>query len=241
MSSQSRSVAVIIANCIGVAMNRVGGETPASILWFVHVGCGSILIRYRNGPRPSLRPTSHQAPCPPWTKRTQFFRSSRMSSFRQIAANRRNALKSTGPRTSEGKQHSRCNAVRHGLTAETVIGALEDVADYRSFEAAITADYDAQSTIERELVLRLASLLWRLRRATTIETGLFEIQADQVREHKKNRRWVPLPGKLCTNFLSSAPRVSRQEQATRKRSMRRDPQAKQSPTGLSTSRVAFYG
>jgi hypothetical protein len=39
------------------------------------------------------------------------------------------------------------------------------------FEAAIIADYDAQSAVERRL--RLASLLWRLRRATTMETGLF--------------------------------------------------------------------
>ena len=55
--------------------------------------------------------------------------------------------------------------MRHGLTAETVIGALEDAEDYKAFEAAIIADYDAQSGLERELVLRLASLLWRLRRA----------------------------------------------------------------------------
>ena len=101
-----------------------------------------------------------------------------MTSFRQIEANRRNACKSTGPITEEGKQRSRCNAVRHGLTAETVIGALEDAEDYKAFEAAIIADYDAQSAVERELVLRLPSLLWRLRRATTVETGLFEIQAD---------------------------------------------------------------
>jgi hypothetical protein len=105
-----------------------------------------------------------------------------MTSFRQIDANRRNARKSTGPNTQEGKQRSRCNAVRHGLTAETVIGALEDAEDYKAFEAAITADYDAQSAVERELVLRLASLLWRLRRATTMETGLFEIQADDLNE-----------------------------------------------------------
>ena len=104
-----------------------------------------------------------------------------MTSFRQIEANRRNARKSTGPITEEGKQRSRCNAVRHGLTAETVIGALEDAEDYKAFEAAIIADYDAQSAVERELVLRLASLLWRLRRATTMETGLFEIQADHLR------------------------------------------------------------
>src|SRR3984893_6480985 len=108
-----------------------------------------------------------------------------MTSLRQIEANRRNARKSTGPITEEGKERSRCNAVRHGLTAETVIGALEDAEDYRAFEAGVIADYDAQSAVERELVLRLASLLWRLRRATTMETGLFEIQADHLREVKQ--------------------------------------------------------
>src|SRR6266576_3565215 len=108
-----------------------------------------------------------------------------MTSFKQIEANRRNALKSTGPRTETGKQISRCNAVRHGLTAETVISALEDAEDYKAFEAAITADYDAQSAVERELVLRLASILWRLRRATTMETGLFEIQAKHLRHYRK--------------------------------------------------------
>jgi hypothetical protein len=105
-----------------------------------------------------------------------------MTSFRQIAANRCNAAKSTGSTTDEGKQSSRCNALRHGLTAETVIGSLEDAEDYKAFEAAVAADYDAQSAVERELVLRLASLLWRLRRATAIESGLFEIPADQLGE-----------------------------------------------------------
>jgi hypothetical protein len=113
-----------------------------------------------------------------------------MTSYRQIEANRRNALKSTGPRTEAGKEASRCNAVRHGLTAETVIGELEDAEDYKAFEAAITADYDAQSAAERELVLRLASVLWRLRCATTMETGLFEIQAEQLRSYRQNRQPV---------------------------------------------------
>jgi hypothetical protein len=103
-----------------------------------------------------------------------------MTSFRQIGANRRNASKSTGPATVKGKQRARCNSLRHGLTAETVICGLEDVEDYKAFETAITADFDVHSAIERELVLRLASLLWRLRRATSIETGLFEIQSDHA-------------------------------------------------------------
>lgn len=110
-----------------------------------------------------------------------------MTSPRQNEANRRNALKSTGPTTEAGKKASRCNAVRHGLTAETVIGALEDAEDYKAFEAAVTADYDAQSAVERELVLRLASVLWRLRRATTMETGLFEIEAAHLDDYRQNR------------------------------------------------------
>jgi len=116
-----------------------------------------------------------------------------MTSYRQIEANRRNALKSTGPKTEAGKQASRRNAVRHGLTAETVIGVLEDAEDYKAFEAAITADYDAQSAVERELVLRLASLLWRLRRATTMETGLFEIQTWRLGDYRQSRQLLPDP------------------------------------------------
>jgi hypothetical protein len=111
-----------------------------------------------------------------------------MTSFRQIAANRRNAQLSTGPKTQDGKSRSRRNATRHGLTAETVIDALEDADDYAAFELAVTSDYDARTAVERELVLRLASLLWRLRRATTIESGLFSIQAEHLFQFRRRRR-----------------------------------------------------
>jgi hypothetical protein len=131
-----------------------------------------------------------------------------MTSFKQIEANRRNARKSAGPVTEEGKQRSRCNAVRHRLTAVTVIGALEDAEDYRAFEAAIIADYDAQSTVERELVLRLASLLWRLRRATTMETGLFEIQADHLAGLKKPSQVSPGSREVVYALFGRAETVS---------------------------------
>jgi hypothetical protein len=70
-----------------------------------------------------------------------------------------------------------------------LITTFEDAEDYRQFEAVVIADYDAQSAVERELVLRLASLLWRLRRATTMETGLFAIQAEHLREYRQGR-WL---------------------------------------------------
>jgi hypothetical protein len=107
-----------------------------------------------------------------------------MTSFRQIEANLRNALRSAGPKTEEGKLRSRRNALRHGLTAETVIDGLENSEDYRAFEAAVIADYDARTAVERELVLRLASLFWRLRRIISIETDLLRIQSDIARERR---------------------------------------------------------
>jgi len=97
-----------------------------------------------------------------------------MSSFKQIEANRRNALKGTGPTAPEGNARSRCNALRHARTAETIFASLEDADDYLAFEAAVIVDYDAETSVERELVLRLTSALWQLRRTICIESTLFE-------------------------------------------------------------------
>jgi hypothetical protein len=124
-----------------------------------------------------------------------------MSSLKQIEANGRNALKSTGPTTQEGKERSRGNAVRHGLTAETVIADLEDAEDYQAFEAAVIDDYDAQTAVERELVLRLASVLWRLRRAIGIESGIFESMSEESAKEDDplsgGARVKPASDRLC--------------------------------------------
>jgi hypothetical protein len=98
-----------------------------------------------------------------------------MSSQRQIEANRRNALSSGGPKTEAGKERSRRNALKHGLTAVTVVTVFERIEDFEDFQRAILADYSPDSFIERELVLRLAAILWRLRRCLAIETGLIQI------------------------------------------------------------------
>ena len=69
-----------------------------------------------------------------------------MATLKQIEANRRNALNSTGRKTEAGKRRSRCNTVRHGLTAETIIEILKDPEDYKAFEMSVTADFDAVGT-----------------------------------------------------------------------------------------------
>jgi hypothetical protein len=134
-----------------------------------------------------------------------------MTSFRQIEANRRNAQKSTGPRSEHGKQRARRNAVRHGLTAETVIEPIEDAEDYKAFEQAVAADYDAQSAVERELILRLASLLWRLRRATSVETGLLQMEGEILRERMRQTQPKSQTALLVVELRQSATHVTANE------------------------------
>src|SRR5215831_14688804 len=80
------------------------------------------------------------------------------------------------PQGKRRRSHRR--AWRDGLADQTVVQTLEDVRSYRAFERALIASVDPRSVIELALVHRLASLLWRLRRASAIETGLFEIQGE---------------------------------------------------------------
>src|SRR5262249_60965939 len=76
------------------------------------------------------------------------------------------------------RRRSRHRAWRDGFADETVVGTLEHVRSYRAFERTLIASVDPRSAVELALVHRLASQLWRLLRASAIETALFEIQAE---------------------------------------------------------------
>jgi hypothetical protein len=111
-----------------------------------------------------------------------------MASEKQVSANRQTAAKSTGPITQTGKLQSRRNAMRHGLTAATVVAAIEGTEEFEQFAAAVRADYRPTSTVDEELIARLTSLLWRLRRSTLIETNLFQLQARLATKQKLEGR-----------------------------------------------------
>jgi hypothetical protein len=78
------------------------------------------------------------------------------------------------------RRRSRSGAWRDGLTSQTVIENLENAISYQGLERSLIDNYGPQSVIELELVHRLASLFWRLRRASVIETGLLQLQADHM-------------------------------------------------------------
>jgi hypothetical protein len=94
------------------------------------------------------------------------------------------------------RRRSRRRAWRDGLADQTVVKTLEDVPSYRAFERALVSSVDPRSVLELALAHRLASLLWRLRRACAIETGLFEIQGQVLSSRQQDR--TRGPGQLPT-------------------------------------------
>src|SRR5262245_53490412 len=76
------------------------------------------------------------------------------------------------------RRRSRRRAWRDGLADQTVVSSLEDVRSYRAFERVLIRSIDPRTAIELALIHRLANLLWRLRRASAIETGLLEIEGE---------------------------------------------------------------
>ena len=90
-----------------------------------------------------------------------------MASEAQIAANRLNAQKSTGPRTPEGKAAMRRNPLRHGLGAATVVLFYESAAEFEQFPQDLALDFEPLGAEECALVEQIATLRWRLRRAST--------------------------------------------------------------------------
>jgi hypothetical protein len=105
-----------------------------------------------------------------------------MASAKQIAANRRNAKHSTGPRTPAGKEITRLNALRHGLTG-TAQAFLpdEDPAAFDALRARLRSELAPQSALEEGLVDQIASLLWRIARAERLEVAVLTQQVFERR------------------------------------------------------------
>ena len=85
------------------------------------------------------------------------------------------------------RRRSRRGVWRDGLADQTVVRTLEDVRSYRAFERALVGSVDPRSVLELALGHRLANLLWRLRRASAIETGLFETQGEFSKRQNSGR------------------------------------------------------
>ena len=88
-----------------------------------------------------------------------------MATRKQIEANRRNATRSTGPRTEQGKGASELNAIRHRLLAKSVVVPnLENDEEWQDFRKGVLTDLNPVGRLQEELAERIAQILWRIRR-----------------------------------------------------------------------------
>ena len=111
-----------------------------------------------------------------------------MTTNAQIKANRKNAKKSTDPRTEEGKSRVAKNALKHGLLARDTVLPGEDPADFDKQLSALEADIQPANSLEFELVRQIADAQWRMRRLTRLETGFLAAALDETRRYMEKRR-----------------------------------------------------
>ena len=113
-----------------------------------------------------------------------------MATERQIEANRRNAARSTGPRTDEGKQASRLNAIKHGLLADTAfVPSLDKEEEWKQFRADLLESLQAEGGLESLLAERVIAGAWRLARVGRYERDEItkEIEKQQARKDLEAR------------------------------------------------------
>ena len=103
-----------------------------------------------------------------------------MATEKQWESNRANAKRSTGPRSAQGKAQSSMNACKHGLTAQTVVIDAEDPLQFDSLCKGLEQEFEPHSLIERELIERLAGIVWRLRRIPRFEAALIQSRCSEV-------------------------------------------------------------
>ena len=102
---------------------------------------------------------------------------------KRLTANRRNALKSTGPRTPEGKAKASMNALKHGLRASSLaVPFLEDPEDWETHRRLVIQDLTPSGYLETVLSERVAAILWRLGRVVRYESDVVSIAIQEAKE-----------------------------------------------------------
>src|SRR6478672_10677885 len=114
-----------------------------------------------------------------------FLNGTHMASERQRQANRRNGSKG-GPKTEAGKQRSRTNSIKHGLSSSMLVVLPEEHEhEYEAILRGFRESWEPQDATEEALVLRLAHAHWRTLRSRRVETGILHITAATERNRAR--------------------------------------------------------
>ena len=132
----------------------------------------------------------------------------------RATVNRANAQHSTGPRTESGKQRSSLNAIRHGLTAQTVVLPSEDPAAYETHRRQFFAEYQPATATETQFVQELVDTSWRLNRIPLLEADLLARAANPPNEQARINFDIVDAHRLIAGINLQGARLSRQFQKT---------------------------
>ena len=136
-----------------------------------------------------------------------------MASDKQIAANRRNSLKSTGPTSEAGKAASSMNALKTGLRAKSLLIPGESVRDLQQLIEEYYTAYQPATPIARDLVDDLIRSAWTLRRLDSSESSLWNYQNDQtIRPIPESHR----QGRVVSQNAKTLGAIQRRVDATRR-------------------------
>ncbi len=127
------------------------------------------------------------------------------TSIKQVKANRKNALKSTGPNTPEGKAAVRLNALKHGLLSRQTLLPDEDGAALAELAESLRAALRPVGALEDLLVDSITARAWRLRRLGRVEVGIFVLKLSRVlaaRAHEEAADYVEDPDKEILEDLN---------------------------------------
>ncbi len=141
---------------------------------------------------PSRRKKSRRSKTATGQRSDPALRGKRPISAARLAANQRNALKSTGPRTVEGKKRSARNALKHGLRAKSVFDGKpaamsfspvlpgECSATFQTIKEELREEFHPRTAMENWLIDGIATQLWRLMRCNDFERRMIEAEGRRI-------------------------------------------------------------
>ena len=120
-----------------------------------------------------------------------------MTSEKQIEANRKNAKKSTGPITQEGKKAVSKNSLKHGLTSQSLMHpGVENIKEFQEYTRKIYECFSPRDDLEIFFVNRAISCMWRLKRIINIEEAIFNNDIDPEKENVVDQIFTYLKDKM---------------------------------------------
>ena len=113
-----------------------------------------------------------------------------MASDKQLTANRRNALRSTGPRSAGGKAKAARNALKHGLSSRDMLLADEDEETFAHMQREVHFELRPEGEVETFLARRVAAGIWRLNRLLRVEAEMFDRPEIHSLDAGKGPGWI---------------------------------------------------